>query len=316
MRKRPKTLQSVVKAPVTSGQMPATAGPWKPSHKATIGPNGVVSEWLFVTAAMSDTALAVNHEKNRTCRDFFVQRLGEIMDAGDWQVTHQGVAFGRDGKLYDAQHRLGAISLSGKPQWMLVTWNLDPAAMLAVDTGMKRWYHDLIGMAGCETNRDQTSIMRRMFSRYRTTEDKTAADIMRGLEAYAGGLDYAAAATICEGFKLGTQVRAAIATAWYHVKDQSFLTAFCRLLCRAKEEAGDTECLKTSARVLRERLLSKGLSPAAQFKLTLVTIRECEGGKAVKRPTYILKMDNAELQNYWELPPAAEAVKRGFQGLP
>lgn len=54
------------------------------------------------------------------------------------RLTHQGIAFGADGQLYDGQHRLVAIARSGVTVRMFVTRGLPKEAREAIDRGRTR----------------------------------------------------------------------------------------------------------------------------------------------------------------------------------
>ncbi len=53
-------------------------------------------------------------------------------------TTHQGVAFAKDGRLIDGQHRLKAIVLAGVAVRLLVIPNCDPDTFAVLDNGYKR----------------------------------------------------------------------------------------------------------------------------------------------------------------------------------
>ena len=46
---------------------------------------------------------------NRPLTRTRVREFAEAMKRGDWQLTHQGIAFDTDGQLKDGQHRLAAM---------------------------------------------------------------------------------------------------------------------------------------------------------------------------------------------------------------
>jgi hypothetical protein len=90
---------------------------------------------------------------NRKFSEPYHDGLVAAVLAGDWQLTHQGVAFDTDGNLVDGQHRLFAIvTASGvDPNVavdMMVTYHLAPGAFRAVDVGKKRTAGDVLSIAG------------------------------------------------------------------------------------------------------------------------------------------------------------------------
>ena len=100
-----------------------------------------VPSYELVTPEMAAAWLGRN-TNNRHKRIARIERLARKLLAGRWTVTHQGVAIGADGTLYDGQHRLEAIVRSGVAVWMLVVRNLSPEARGDIDTGEKRLTND------------------------------------------------------------------------------------------------------------------------------------------------------------------------------
>ena len=104
------------------------------------------SNVLEITPAMAQVFLSSN-EGNRNIRTAHVQMIAKVMTKGEWQVTHQGIAFSKEGRLLDGQHRLSAIVLSGIAVKMMVTHGLDDEKFLCIDNGAKRSNADVLGMS-------------------------------------------------------------------------------------------------------------------------------------------------------------------------
>lgn len=62
----------------------------------------------------------------------------ELIYANKFKLTHQGVAIGINGSLYDGQHRLAACVATGKTLRMRVTFNVHPDNIEAFDAGAGR----------------------------------------------------------------------------------------------------------------------------------------------------------------------------------
>lgn len=73
---------------------------------------------------------------NRPLRLNHVKTLANAMRRGEFVTTHQGVAFSKDGRLLDGQHRLHAIIQAGIPQKVNVTFDLEENAFEVIDTGI------------------------------------------------------------------------------------------------------------------------------------------------------------------------------------
>lgn len=87
---------------------------------------------------------------NRVLRSRAVEELMRDMKAGVFRLTHQGIAFDKDGNLVDGQHRLTAIALSGCTVQMMVTRDLADECAAQIDTGKVRSYRDYITFTGAD----------------------------------------------------------------------------------------------------------------------------------------------------------------------
>ena len=76
-----------------------------------------------------------------------VQKYVRLIQAGDFYLTHQGVAFDEEGRLHDGQHRLAAIVAANTLVSMLVTRGLSEAGALGLDDGRKRTDAHALSMA-------------------------------------------------------------------------------------------------------------------------------------------------------------------------
>ncbi|MET7766309.1 hypothetical protein [Streptomyces sp. NPDC005336] len=88
---------------------------------------------------------------NRPLSKSTVQQLVGQIQRGEWQLTHQGIAFDEDDVLIDGQHRLAAIAKAGITVPLTVTHGVPRTAFTVMDTGRKRTGRDALALAG-ETN--------------------------------------------------------------------------------------------------------------------------------------------------------------------
>ncbi|MEU9948433.1 hypothetical protein [Streptomyces sp. NPDC047939] len=97
-----------------------------------------------------ETAAAwlTHNTSNRPLSKGTVQQLAGQIQRGEWQLTHQGIAFDEDGGLIDGQHRLAAIVKAGRPVPLTVTHGVPRAAFTVMDTGRKRTGRDTLALAG------------------------------------------------------------------------------------------------------------------------------------------------------------------------
>ena len=81
---------------------------------------------------------------NRGLRKTSIRIWAGIMRRGNWDITHQGIAFNTNGELIDGQNRLNAIIKANVPVQMVVARDLphNEYRELSVDQGNKRNYAD------------------------------------------------------------------------------------------------------------------------------------------------------------------------------
>lgn len=118
-----------------------------PAVSVANGPNGIFSQWMFVTPEMAKKFLEKN-TLNRRVKDNALHRLIMQMRLRQYRITHQGLAFDVNGTLADGQHRLRAIIASNTGVWLLVTYNLSVHARAAIDSGALRTVADNYAMVG------------------------------------------------------------------------------------------------------------------------------------------------------------------------
>lgn len=118
----------------------------QPALPTQTAPTGETTKVELVTPELAAEWLTRN-KRNRILQVRAVKALVDAIKSGEWRMTHQGIAFGSDGNLYDGQHRLTAIVEAGVAVSMLVTRGLDHTALDAIDTGHSRKAHDVLSIA-------------------------------------------------------------------------------------------------------------------------------------------------------------------------
>lgn len=99
-------------------------------------------EVTMITPEMAKKFLQSNAAFQRKLSRSAVKRLVGVLQRGEWQLTHQGVAFDVNGVLFDGQHRLTAIAESGVSAPMVVFRNVDATVFKVTDIGFKRKLSD------------------------------------------------------------------------------------------------------------------------------------------------------------------------------
>lgn len=83
-----------------------------------------------------------NRPLNNQTVDFYADQLKR----GEWQLTHQGIAFDEEGVLLDGQHRLIAICKSGIAARSMVIRGAPRQSFAVLDTGRKRSGKDVLSL--------------------------------------------------------------------------------------------------------------------------------------------------------------------------
>lgn len=105
-----------------------------------------------ITPKLATLWLETLNTNNRPVSDLHVSRMAAAMTRGEWRTTHQGIAFGADGSLYDGQHRLWAIIQANTPITMMVTRGLAEEARANIDGQRNRSVADNFTILSGEAN--------------------------------------------------------------------------------------------------------------------------------------------------------------------
>lgn len=97
-----------------------------------------------ITPHIAELYLKFNNN-NRPLRKTHIRELASDMTEGNWQVTHQGIAFDISGRLIDGQHRLHAIIEAGVSIQISVTRGCSASSFSILDRGSNRSTSDILG---------------------------------------------------------------------------------------------------------------------------------------------------------------------------
>jgi hypothetical protein len=126
-------------------------------------------EIVDVTPELAGKWLSRN-TSNRPLSRNTVQQLAAQIQRGEWQLTHQGIAFDEAGVLIDGQHRLAAIVKAEMSVPLTVTHDVPRSAFTVMDTGRKRTGRDALALAG-ENNATHLAAALRGLHLYLQTPD-------------------------------------------------------------------------------------------------------------------------------------------------
>ena len=112
-----------------------------------VNPEGMVR----IDALPPPLAAVLYKEHQGHNRDFSLAKANYYADAmkrGEWKLIHQGIAFYRDGKIADGQHRLAAVAISA--QKFVMFPNFGDGDVDAIDVGKVRSAGDAVQLLGFE----------------------------------------------------------------------------------------------------------------------------------------------------------------------
>ena len=199
--------------------LPPNAKPYTNCYIVTVTPD-MAKQWL------------VNNNFNRPLKPRLVDKYVRQILEGNWQRTHQGVAFDSRGLVIDGQHRLHAIVQTGQSVTMLVFLNESQTVHESIDNGKTRSLLDVVRLE----LRDSTikgkhiSVLKAMWAgRYcKNQDDLTAAEICNMLRRYNQAVRFAVDMSNIPGVN-DTVVMGVIARA-YHTVPADQLLEFSRIL--------------------------------------------------------------------------------------
>ncbi len=79
---------------------------------------------------------------NRPKRAAVINGIARAIKANAWLLTHQGIAFDKEGRLVDGQHRLEGVIAAGKSIDTVVFYDVDPKTFDVIDNYVPHKIHD------------------------------------------------------------------------------------------------------------------------------------------------------------------------------
>lgn len=133
-------------------------------HK--LGDREVRVYFAKVTPTIAERLLDTVNTQNRSPNEEQIARLTAAMQSGEFQTTHQGIAFDKKGIGIDLQHRLTAIVRSSTTQTFMVSEGWDPAIRPKIDETHRRQLKDNLAIMGVTARPDLVAIVVNALQRY------------------------------------------------------------------------------------------------------------------------------------------------------
>ncbi len=171
--------------------------------------------------------------RNRPVSQTHINNLARDMKNGNWNISHEGIAFDPLGILLDGQHRLWAVVEADQPVEMPVMFNVPSKALMIINRGKTRSVVDVLRLGNKDgyVTSHHTSTLRSMLGGLSCPPSLTAQETSEQLALHREAIDFAIrhlSSCNCRGICNAT-TRAVIARAWYSA-DHEALIRFCELL--------------------------------------------------------------------------------------
>ena len=121
---------------------------------------GPKARYIDIAPAQARRWLKKNR-RNRPLRPGQVKRYAELIEEDEWITSPDAIAFDREGRLINGQHRLKAVVRSGKTiKNALVATGLPPGAFKIADMGAKRTAADVLHIEGFKHPQELGAVMK------------------------------------------------------------------------------------------------------------------------------------------------------------
>lgn len=209
----------------------------EPSRPHVNVPSATDPGYFVLTAVTPELAREWLEKKTRNrnvTRNRVLDYTKQIL-AGQWQITHQGIAFSLDENqeyhLTDGQHRLQAVIEADQAVHMWVYYGLPQSAMIVVDKHRPRSEHNSLYISGYDYGRKQVIVARNLYlSEYRQMQSAGGKihgeELVKFLQFHEKAINFA-----CELFRhnqrgLSCSAVVVAVTRAYYTQDHARLTQF------------------------------------------------------------------------------------------
>lgn len=101
----------------------------------------------YISPELASRWLEQHNTGNRPLQSSRVKLIADEIAAGNFMLTHQGIAFAAGThRLLDGQHRLAGIVAANCGVIMNVSYDVDPGCFLVIDQGSKKTSADIFGV--------------------------------------------------------------------------------------------------------------------------------------------------------------------------
>lgn len=126
-------------------------------------PEGVTMRAVMMTPEVASLWRLSSQVRQRTKRDAVSDSYARDMAEGRWLFNGETVVKDRLGNVLQGQHRLEGVEKSGTSVLLLLVEGVEPDVMPTFDTGLPRYYFDMLKVAGYSNVQAVSSVTRAMW---------------------------------------------------------------------------------------------------------------------------------------------------------
>jgi hypothetical protein len=126
-------------------------------------PEGVTMRAVMMTPEIASLWRLTSKARQRSKREAVSDAYARDMAEDRWLFNGETIVKDKNGNLLQGQHRLEGVEKSGKAVLMLLVEGVEPEVMPTFDTGLPRYYFDMLKVAGYSNVMAVSSITRAMW---------------------------------------------------------------------------------------------------------------------------------------------------------
>lgn len=180
-----------------------------------------------------------------------VSRYANSIRCGEWVTTHQGIAFNKDGKLVDGQHRLMAIVEADRAIEIMVATDVCDKSVAEMDRNIPRNNAVLLGIHS--KHAEIVTFIARLL--YGPSPTRCNLQAVKSVTDNAIAKLYAATNTAKKGLSLAP-VKSAFVTAYLMSPDESIMENYRKLILMNICDIEELQQTPNAIRALHRRLMN------------------------------------------------------------
>jgi hypothetical protein len=177
-----------------------------------------ISAKFVVTPEWAKDVLDIRNNCNRRLDRRRVKTYAKSMIDGEWGIINDDICFGKDGRLYNGQHRLAAVVEAKMNVLMSFKFGCDASAIPSMDEGRKRSNLDVIHLTGRDASKHTLSCTNYLLEQSGRKEALPRTQILAFHDRHLEAAKFAT--QLCKSPFAKAPIHASLLRAWYHYSDR------------------------------------------------------------------------------------------------